>query len=124
MTRVFKNYVLNIFIVIVFFLSQVMSINANHLRNSHKKEEVAGFLMKQAGNTISKAVTMTALHDSTFGYEVENGIPTEGKIEKVVEPVTLSLFGVGVLTGYAASAAGMLLGWIIGKIVEAVKFAA
>lgn len=118
MTKMFKKHVLNIFIMIVFFLSQIVNVNANYLKNNSQKENISISLKKQ-GN--KKAISMATLYVPDLNYGVENKATIEGKIEKVLEPITLGTFGVGVAIGYAATAVGILLGWIINLIKYAIR---
>ncbi|WP_455466511.1 hypothetical protein [Bartonella sp. B39] len=110
MVKIFKNYALSILIAYAFFLSQIVSVNANHLKNGHQKEVIAGFLMEQVGNASSQAVTMVTFYAPILGYEVKNGDTVEGKIEKIVEPITV---GTGILiAGHVVSFISAVIGWI------------
>ncbi|MBB5073533.1 hypothetical protein HNQ69_000654 [Bartonella callosciuri] len=110
MVKVFKNNVLSVFIVAAFFLSQVVNVNANHLRNSSQKEDVIDYILKQMGNPISNITGITDLYVSTVNYGVENKATVEGKIEKVIEPVTI-VTGLVIAT-YAINLIGALTAWI------------
>ncbi|GAA5099918.1 hypothetical protein [Bartonella acomydis] len=116
MTKMFKNYILNIFIVMVFFLSQVVNANANNLRNSPQKEEIIDCIVDR-----NKAVNIVSFHIPNLNLGTENNALAKGKIEKVLEPVTIGTFGIGMAVGYASSAVSMLLGWLISKIVIIIK---
>ncbi|WP_455481060.1 hypothetical protein V3564_01360 [Bartonella sp. B12(2025)] len=117
MIKIFKIYVLNTFIVIVFFLSQIVNVNANYLKNNSQSNNISFSVMEQGRK---KTVNMSAYVPGLI-HEAENKAVTEGKIEKVLEPVTLGTFGLGVFIGYASSATGMLIGLIVGKIVKLIK---
>ncbi|GAA5103475.1 hypothetical protein [Bartonella jaculi] len=118
MVKLFKNHVLSIFIVIAFFLSHVVNVNANHLRNSTQKEEISVSVIEQE---IKKAMNMAALYIPGLNHGAENDAAIEGKIEKVLEPITIGVFGFGIAAGYAATAIGMFMGWIIKRIVSALR---
>ncbi|WP_336294752.1 hypothetical protein [Bartonella sp. CB169] len=110
MVKIFKVYVLNIFIAAAFFLSQTFGANANHLKSTPKKENVADYIMKHAGNTISQTVGVDSSHVQALSYETKNEAAVEEKIEEVVEPLTI---GVGLaIAGYVFSLIGTVIGWI------------
>ncbi|WP_455479705.1 hypothetical protein V4B17_01225 [Bartonella sp. B23] len=110
MVKIFKNYVLGIFIAYAFFISQIVNVNANYLRNGHQKEDTFVFLMEQAGNAESQAINMTALYASTLDYEMENGAIIEGTVERVVEPITI---GTGLLiAGHVVNLISAIIGWV------------
>ncbi|WP_208432619.1 hypothetical protein [Bartonella taylorii] len=118
MTKMFKKYVLNIFIMIVFFLSQIVNVNANHLRNNSQKENISISLEKQGRK---KVISMATLYVPDLNYGVENKATIEGKIEKVLEPITLGTFGVAMLSGYGTAIVGMVIGWVINCITALIK---
>lgn len=104
MVKVFKNYVLSLFIATAFSLSQIASVNANYLKNSSQHEASSVFSVKQ------KAISMATLYVPSLNYEVGNKTAFEGKVEKVVEPLTV---GVGIMVaGYAISFISSIIGWI------------
>ncbi|VEJ45030.1 hypothetical protein [Bartonella vinsonii] len=110
MIKVFKNYVLNTFVVATFFLSQIVSAHANYLKNSSQKEDVTDYVLEQVATVTSTAVSTTAPYVPAVSYGTINGASAEGKVEKVVEPMTL---GVGLLfAGYAISFVSSIIGWI------------
>ncbi|EJF98994.1 hypothetical protein MEI_00161 [Bartonella vinsonii subsp. arupensis Pm136co] len=110
MVKLFKNYVLNIFIVSAFFLSQVASVNANYLKNSSQHDDVTNCALEQVATVTSTTVSTTASYVPAVSYGTINGASIEGKVEKVVEPMTL---GVGLLfAGYAISFVSSIIGWI------------
>ncbi|WP_375703340.1 hypothetical protein [Bartonella sp. AD13SXNS] len=110
MVKIFKSYVLSIFITSAFFLSQTINVNANYLKKEAPKEECSVVLMEQVKNVKSDAVSMTAFHVPSVSYRTENGTTFEGKVEKVVEPMTI---GMGLLfAGYAMSFIGSIISWI------------
>ncbi|WP_375616030.1 hypothetical protein [Bartonella sp. AP58NXGY] len=110
MVKIFKSYVLSIFITSAFFLSQTINVNANYLKKEAPKEECSVALMEQVKNVKSDAVSMTAFHVPSVSYGTENGTTFEGKVEKVVEPMTI---GMGLLfAGYAMSFIGSIISWI------------
>ncbi|EJF75282.1 hypothetical protein HWV54_05715 [Bartonella alsatica] len=108
MAKVFN--VTNIFIVVAFFLSQIANVNAHYLRNIPQKEEVVDYVMEKAENMAPKVVMTTAFSIPTVNYGTTHGTFFEGKIEKVVELVTI---GTGLLiTGYVISFISSVIGWI------------
>ncbi|CAK01100.1 hypothetical protein [Bartonella tribocorum] len=110
MVKIFKNYVLSVFIASTFFLSQTVNVNANYLKNGSPKEEFSVPLMEQVKNAKSDAVSTTAFYVPSVNYKTENGTTFEGKVEKVLEPMTV---GVGLLfAGYAMSFIGSIISWI------------
>ncbi|WP_208435150.1 hypothetical protein [Bartonella phoceensis] len=118
MVKIFNNYVLSVFIALAFSFSQIVNVNAKYLNNdSHEKE----FFVTEQRN--ENTVNIATFYATSLNYGVENEVPIEGKIEKVLEPVTIGTFGVGMALGYVTSAASMLLGLIIGKIVILIKSA-
>ncbi|EJF81991.1 hypothetical protein [Bartonella doshiae] len=117
MTKAFKNHVLSIF-TFTFFLSQIVNVNANYLRNISQQENSTISVIEKENN---KAINMATLYASDFIYGVGNETTSEGKIEKVVEPVRIGNFGFGMAIGYGTQVLGMLLGWIIAKIAILIK---
>ncbi|WP_375665405.1 hypothetical protein [Bartonella sp. TT121SHDZB] len=114
MTKVFKNYILNIFIAIAFLLSQIVNANATQLNNSLPKESFSV-------SVIEKATNMATLYISNLNYGVGNEATVEGKIEKVLEPITIGTFGISMLAGYGIGITGTLLAWPILKIQQLIK---
>lgn len=109
MVKILKKYVLSAFIVITFFISQTVNVNANYLENTPPKEELSIPLMALK-NAKSDAVSTTAFYTPSVSYQIENGTMGEGKVEKVVEPMTIV---VAILaTGYGISLLGSIIGWI------------
>ncbi|MET3589367.1 hypothetical protein ABID23_000444 [Bartonella silvatica] len=111
MINTFKSYKLNIFMVIAFFLSQVVNVNASYLKNNIQEKNISDYVIEKN----------IPFHISDFNYKTKNEAITEGKVEKVAEFVTIGNFGMGMLIGYATTIVGMLLGWIITKIVALTK---
>ncbi|WP_375619758.1 MULTISPECIES: hypothetical protein [unclassified Bartonella] len=110
MVRIFKNYILSIFIASAFFISQTVNVNANYLKNDTQKEEFSVFPMEQVKYAESNIVSTTAFYVPSVNYQTENGTIGKGKIEKVLEPMTI---GVGLLfAGYAISFIGSIISWI------------
>ncbi|WP_375622819.1 MULTISPECIES: hypothetical protein [unclassified Bartonella] len=110
MVKIFKNYILSIFIASAFFISQTVNVNANCLKNDIPKEELSVLPMEQVKYAKSNVVSKTAFYVPSVSYQTENGTTGEGKIEKVVEPITI---GIGVLSaGYAISLIGSIISWI------------
>ncbi|WP_409361674.1 hypothetical protein ACRPOS_001615 [Bartonella heixiaziensis] len=116
MTKLFKNYILNFFIVVAFFLSQIVNVHANHLSTNSQREDVS--VIEQ---TKKKAIYTAALYFPSLKYGVEHETPVEGKFEKVLEPVSIGIFGLGVAIGYASTAVGLFFGWLISIIRAAIK---
>ncbi|WP_273754742.1 MULTISPECIES: hypothetical protein [unclassified Bartonella] len=110
MVKLFKNYVLSVFIASTFFLSQTINVNANYLENTPPKEELSIPLIAQVKNAKSDAVSTTAFYAPSVSYQTQNGTVGEGKVEKVLEPMTV---GMGLLfAGYAMSFIGSIISWI------------
>ncbi|WP_019219758.1 hypothetical protein [Bartonella florencae] len=116
MTKLFKNKALNNLIVAILIFSQVTNVHANYLKNTSKKIEIADCVIEK-----NKTIGTVSFHIPDFNYATENKAFAERKIEKVLEPITIGTFGIGMAIGYATSAAAMLLGWIISKIVKTFK---
>ncbi|PIT69501.1 hypothetical protein [Bartonella tribocorum] len=121
MMKIFKNYILSVFISSTFFISQTVNVNANYLINEAPKEKFSVSLMKQVKNAKSDVISTTAFYVPSVSYQTENGTTGDGKVEKVIELITIGTFGTGMAIGYAASMAGMFLGLIINKIVSFFK---
>ncbi|WP_455482273.1 hypothetical protein V4P56_01175 [Bartonella sp. B35(2025)] len=66
-------------------------------------------------------MNIASLHVPNLNYGVNNEDTIEGKIEKVLEPVTIGTFGLGVATGYGSTVISALVGWIIAKIVQLIR---
>lgn len=117
MIKILKSYVLNIFIVAAFLLSQVINVHANHLKNDASWEAVS--LMEQEKK---EAINIAAFYVPNFTYGVKSESAIEGKVEKVFEPITLGVFstvgalGFGFLTGTVMAIFSGIIGWAIGKI--------
>ncbi|WP_273722969.1 MULTISPECIES: hypothetical protein [unclassified Bartonella] len=110
MVKIFKNYILSIFIASTFFISQTVNVNANYLKNDTPKEELSVSPMEQVKYAKSNVVSTAASYVPSVNYKTENGTTSEGKFEKVVEPMTI---GMGLLlTGYAMSFIGSIISWI------------
>ncbi|WP_156850488.1 hypothetical protein [Bartonella refiksaydamii] len=118
MMKVFKNYVLNIFIVFAIFFSHVMNVNANHMRNNPQEKNAFISVTEQERK---KTTYMSVFYIPSLNYEAGNEAAFEEKVEKVVEPITLGTFGIGVAIGYATTVVGMLLGWVINLIKSAIR---
>ncbi|EJF75285.1 hypothetical protein HWV54_05700 [Bartonella alsatica] len=115
MIKVFKNYVFNIFIASVFFLSQSVNVNANYLKNVPQRENMSVSLME---TDRKKEISIAAFYVPSSNCLVENG-----KVVKVFEPITLTLglfntvgaLGFGFLTGTIMGLFTRILGWLIGE---------
>ncbi|KEC55378.1 hypothetical protein [Bartonella koehlerae] len=120
MVKVFKNHVFRVFIATFFSLSQIVSVSAhaNPFRNSPQQENISVYIMEQEKK---KAINMAAFYIPSFTYEAKNESALEGKVEKVVEPITIGIFGIGMAIGYATTAVGLLFGWIINLIIYKTK---
>ncbi|WP_208435149.1 hypothetical protein [Bartonella phoceensis] len=118
MVKIFKNNVLNIFILVAFFLSQVVSVHANYLRSNHQPDSFVSVMEEEKNN----AINMVTFHLPDFTHEAKNENALEEKFEKVVfEPITLGLFttvgafSFGALTGSVMAIFSAIIGWAIGK---------
>ncbi|WP_330169537.1 hypothetical protein [Bartonella grahamii] len=110
MVKIFKNYILSIFIASTFFISQTVNVNANYLKNDTPKEELSVFPIEQVKYAKSDVVSTTAFYVPSVNYQTESGTTGEGKVEKVVEVMTI---GMGLLfTGYVMSLIGSITSWI------------
>ncbi|PIT69500.1 hypothetical protein [Bartonella tribocorum] len=110
MIKLFKNYGLNVFIASTFFISQTVNVNANYLINEAPKEKFSVSLMKQVKNAKSDVVFTTFSYVPSISYQTENEITDKGKIEKVIEPISI---GTGLLfTGYALNCIALLASFI------------
>lgn len=110
MVKIFKNHLLSVFIASTFLISQTVNVNANYLENTTPKEELSIPLMKQIKYAKSDAISTTAFYVPSVNYQTENGTTFQGKVEKVLEPMTV---GVGLLfAGYAVSFIGSIITWI------------
>ncbi|WP_375631390.1 MULTISPECIES: hypothetical protein [unclassified Bartonella] len=118
MIKLFKNHILSIFIMSAFSLSQVVNVHANSLQNSTHRENIFVSAIKQKRKD---AVHTVSLYRPSLNRGVSNETTIEGKFEKVVEPLTIGAFGMGMALGYASSTIGMFLGWIISKIISCFK---
>ncbi|WP_208440383.1 hypothetical protein [Bartonella raoultii] len=116
MTKVFKNYILNIFIVTVFFLSQIINVNANDLKIISQKEEIVDYVMEK-----NKATHVVAFDFLDSNHRTNNNALSQGKIEKIAVLVKLGTFEIAVALGYAAATVGFLIGLVIKKIVTLYK---
>ncbi|WP_455477312.1 hypothetical protein [Bartonella sp. B41] len=111
-----KNYVLNVFIVFAFFLSQIVNVQANYASNKLQKEN---FYVSATEHKINKTVSMDALYVSNF---LDQGTENEGKIEKVVEPITIGVlsttaaFGLGFSVGSIMAAVSAMIGILIAVV--------
>ncbi|WP_273720741.1 MULTISPECIES: hypothetical protein [unclassified Bartonella] len=102
--------VFNILIAATFFLSQAVNVNASHLRNAPHEEEVANYAMEQVNDTTSTAIRMAALHVPAVSYSTTTETASEGKFEKVVEPMTIA--AAVMLGGFVLSSITSVIGWI------------
>ncbi len=118
MIKLFKNYMLSIFIISVFYISQTVSVHANYLQNNIHRENSFISLTEQ---NRKDAISTVFLYTQNLNRGMKNEITIEGKFEKVVEPLTLGTFGIGMALGYVSSTVGMFLGWIISKIISYFK---
>ncbi|WP_375663368.1 hypothetical protein [Bartonella sp. CL63NXGY] len=118
MIKLFKNHILSIFIMSAFSLSQVVNVHANSLQNSTHRENISVSTIEQKRKA---AVHTVSLYRPSLNLGVDNETTIEGKFEKVVEPLTIGNFGMGMALGYASSTIGMFLGWIISKIISYFK---
>ncbi|WP_019220555.1 hypothetical protein [Bartonella senegalensis] len=118
MVKVFKNQVFSVFITVFFSLSQIINAHANHLSNNPQQEKFSVSEIKHR----KEAVNMAAFHTPGFTYTAQNETDTEGKIEKVFEPITLGALtaagaiGFGFLIGSIMGIFTGILGWAVGKI--------
>ncbi|WP_375661885.1 MULTISPECIES: hypothetical protein [unclassified Bartonella] len=112
MIKVFKNYMLNIFMAIAFFLSQVVNVNANHLSNNLQREDA--FVISQVKE---KVTHIASLYVPNLSYGAKNGTTVEGRVEKIAQPVIIGDFGLSFLIGYLAP----LVGFIIAAIINHIK---
>ncbi|WP_317992965.1 hypothetical protein [Bartonella gliris] len=107
MVKLFKNHVLSIIIATVFSLFQVINVNANYLKNNFQQEVVSVSVEKQGEN---KAISTTTFHTTDLNRGAKNETAIEGKVERVLEPLTV---GIGViLAGHVISAITAFIGWI------------
>lgn len=92
-----------------FFLSQIVNVNANYLRNV-SQNDVTDCITEYVKDTTSKVASTSASYIPAVNYETINGTIAEEKVEKVVEPITI---GMGLLVaGYAISFISSIIGWI------------
>ncbi|WP_208432618.1 hypothetical protein [Bartonella taylorii] len=118
MNKVLKNYVLSIFIAIAFFLSQVVNVNANHLRNTPQQKDVSLFVIEQGKK---EAIRMAALSIPSLNYGMGNENIIEARIEHVFEPIRLGTFTTigsmvfGFFTGFVMAIFSAIIGIGIGK---------
>ncbi|WP_019220553.1 hypothetical protein [Bartonella senegalensis] len=106
MKKVLRNQLLSIFTASVFCLSQVANVHANHLDND--SQPVSRISVVEQGN--KKTINMASFYIPSLNHGTGNEAAFEGKVEKVVGPLTI---GVGVMTaGYAISAISTIIGWI------------
>ncbi|UNF29458.1 hypothetical protein MNL13_01380 [Bartonella krasnovii] len=118
MIKLFKSHILIIFMMFTFSLSQVANVHAKYLqKNTHRENSFISAIEQKRKNIIHPI----SLYTPNLNHDVGNEITIEGKIVKVLEPLTIGTFGIGMVIGYAASTAGMFLGWIIGKIISYFK---
>ncbi|WP_375611139.1 MULTISPECIES: hypothetical protein [unclassified Bartonella] len=110
MVKIFKNYILSIFIASTFFISQTVNVNANYLKNDTPKEELSVFPMEQVKYAKSDVVSTTAFYAPSVNYQTEHRTIGEGKLEKVFEPMTVR--GGLLYAGYAISFIGSIINWI------------
>ncbi|GAA4660323.1 hypothetical protein [Bartonella pachyuromydis] len=103
--------VFNLFIAATFFLSQVVSVNASHLRNASHKEEPVNYVVEQVKDTTSTAVNVAALHIPAVSYgTITEDTANEGSFEKVVDPLTVTA---GIMAfGFAINTISAVIGWI------------
>ncbi|GAA5099913.1 hypothetical protein [Bartonella acomydis] len=109
MIRIFRKYTCNTFIAAAFFLSQIVNVHANHLTDISQKE-VTDYVMEYVKDTTSKIAGTSASYIPAVSYRTINETALEGKVEKVLEPMTI---GIGFLAaGYVASFITSIIGWI------------
>ncbi|CAF25869.1 hypothetical protein [Bartonella quintana] len=118
MKKLLKNYGLSILIASAFSLSQVANVHATHLRNSPQTVNTSVSVIEQGKK---QAINMAALYVPSLNHEAENEAAFEGKVEKVAESITLGNFGIGMLAGYGTGTISIFLGWIVSKIIAAIK---
>lgn len=114
MIKLFKSHILIIFMMFAFSLSQVASVHAKYLQKSTHLENTFVSAIEQKRKDVIHPVSLYTLN---LNHDVGNETTIEGKFEKVVEPLTLGTFGIGMAIGYASSTVGMLLGWLVSKII-------
>ncbi|UNF47415.1 hypothetical protein [Bartonella krasnovii] len=118
MIKLFKSHILIIFMMFTFSLSQVVTVNAKYSQKSTHRENSFVSAIEQKRKDVIHSVS---LYTPNLNHDVGDETTIEGKFEKVFEPLTIGTFGIGMVIGYAASTAGMFLGWIIGKIISYFK---
>ncbi|KEC55379.1 hypothetical protein [Bartonella koehlerae] len=109
MKKVLRNQLLSIVTVSVFFLSQVANVHANYLENN--SQAAAPISVVEQGN--KKTINMTAFYIPSLNHGTENEIAFEGKVEKVVDIITL---GVGIMS------AGYIISTVINWIAQIISF--
>ncbi|WP_208435151.1 hypothetical protein [Bartonella phoceensis] len=103
MFKVFKNYLLSIFVALVFSFSHVVHVHANYFRNVSQK---GGVSISIIGNEKGKAGNTDGFRIPAVSYEAK----VEGKVENVVEVVTVAL---GLLAiSYVLNIIGSVLEWV------------
>ncbi|BBL53633.1 hypothetical protein MF1_08910 [Bartonella quintana] len=107
MKKLLKNYGLSILIASAFSLSQVANVHATHLRNSPQTVNTSVSVIEQGKK---QAINMAALYVPSLNHGAENETDFAGKVEKVLEPLTITM-GVAAV-GYAISIIGTLIDWI------------
>ncbi|WP_246054682.1 hypothetical protein [Bartonella massiliensis] len=97
-----------------FSLSQVANVHASYWQESTHRENIFVSAIEQKRKD---AVHLVSLYTPNINRSVGNEITLEGNFEKVVESLRLGNFGLGMALGYASHAVGMLLGWMIFKMI-------
>ncbi|MBX4336124.1 hypothetical protein [Bartonella raoultii] len=121
MIDLFRNYMLTILIVFAFFLSQIVNVNANQFNHYAEQEKTSVSLIEIGKKKVSDIYTL--LYTSNFTDRGKDTPLIEGKVEKVFEPVTITLgvfstigaIGFGFLTGTVMALFSAIIGWGIGK---------
>ncbi|ETS07845.1 hypothetical protein [Bartonella henselae] len=109
MKKVLRNQLLSILTISVFFLSQVANVHANHLENN--SQPVAPISVVEQGN--KETINMAAFYIPSLNHGTENEVAFEGKVEKVVDIITL---GVGLMS------AGYIISTVINWISQIISF--
>ncbi|CDO46451.1 hypothetical protein AT246_01045 [Bartonella henselae] len=109
MKKVLRNQLLSILTVSVFFLSQVANVHANYLENN--SQAAAPISVVEQGN--KKTINMATFYIPSLNHGTENAVAFEGKVEKVVDVITL---GIGIMS------AGYIISTVISWISQIISF--
>ncbi|WP_019219755.1 hypothetical protein [Bartonella florencae] len=115
MVKIFRKYTFSSFIVAAFFLSQIVNVHANDSTNIPQKG-VTDCVMEQVKATAFKVSDAMASHLPAISYGTTNEIATEGKVEKVVEPIMA-------MAGIVAASYGInIVATITGMVLDIMAF--